>query len=159
MDTARVELRLEDGTSLSIDCTAVELSLIHIFSGGFTNHHDFNVTLKWATHDEIASLPPLPKEWKYVALSELGDLGRGKSKHRPRNDAVLFKDGKYPFIQTGDVKAANKYIMVCSKLYGDKETVVRCLPGHIQSYYYHDIYRLLPPSAAVYYTHLTGFSS
>ncbi len=89
------------------------------FSGGFTNHHDFNVTLKWATHDEIASLPPLPKEWKYVALSELGDLGRGKSKHRPRNDAVLFKDGKYPFIQTGDVKAANKYIMVCSKLYGD----------------------------------------
>lgn len=89
------------------------------FSGGFTNHHDFNVTLKWATHDEIASLPPLPKEWKYVALSELGDLGRGKSKHRPRNDAVLFKDGKYPFIQTGDVKAANKYIMVCSKMYGD----------------------------------------
>ena len=29
-DTACVELCMEDGTLLSIDCTAVELSLIHI---------------------------------------------------------------------------------------------------------------------------------
>ena len=55
---------------------------------------------------------------EFVPLSSLGDLGRGKSKHRPRNDPALFEDGKYPFIQTGDVKAASKYITGCSKMYG-----------------------------------------
>lgn len=54
----------------------------------------------------------------YVPLSSLGDLGRGKSKHRPRNDPALFEGGKYPFIQTGDVKAAAKYITNYSKMYG-----------------------------------------
>ncbi|MBR3944181.1 MAG: restriction endonuclease subunit S [Akkermansia sp.] len=39
----------------------------------------------------------------------MGEINRGKSKHRPRNDARLF-GGKYPFIQTGDVKIANLYI-------------------------------------------------
>lgn len=54
----------------------------------------------------------------FVPLSNLGDLGRGKSKHRPRNDPALFEGGKYPFIQTGDVKAAAKYITNYSKMYG-----------------------------------------
>ncbi len=54
----------------------------------------------------------------FVPLSSLGDLGRGKSKHRPRNDPALFEGGKYPFIQTGDVKAAAKYITNYSKMYG-----------------------------------------
>lgn len=47
----------------------------------------------------------IPKSWEWVRLSELGELARGKSKHRPRNDPKLF-GGKYPFIQTGDVAAA-----------------------------------------------------
>ena len=55
---------------------------------------------------------------EFIPLSSLGDLGRGKSKHRPRNDPALFKNGKYPFIQTGDVKAASKYITDYSKMYG-----------------------------------------
>lgn len=55
---------------------------------------------------------------EFVPLSSLGDLGRGKSKHRPRNDPALFEDGKYPFVQTGDVKAASKYITGYSKMYG-----------------------------------------
>ena len=54
-----------------------------------------------------------------VSLSSLGELGRGKSKHRPRNDVALFEKGKYPFIQTGDVKAATKYISNYSKMYGE----------------------------------------
>ncbi len=64
-------------------------------------------------------LPAIPSEWRYVALSKLGELGRGKSKHRPRNDAILFEDGKYPFIQTGDVKAAKRDITTYSKMYGE----------------------------------------
>ena len=55
----------------------------------------------------------------FVPLATLGDLGRGKSKHRPRNDAALFENGKYPFIQTGEVKAAPKHITCYSKMYGD----------------------------------------
>ncbi|MDR9796319.1 restriction endonuclease subunit S [Aeribacillus pallidus] len=51
----------------------------------------------------------LPKGWKWIKLSSLGALLRGKSKHRPRNDPRLF-GGKYPFIQTGDVANARDYI-------------------------------------------------
>lgn len=41
-------------------------------------------------------------EWKPTPLGQLGELGRGKSKHRPRNDSRLY-GGHYPFIQTGDI--------------------------------------------------------
>lgn len=47
--------------------------------------------------------------WDYVTLDKLGSISRGKSKHRPRNDKSLF-GGKYPFIQTADVKAAGLYL-------------------------------------------------
>lgn len=57
--------------------------------------------------------------WTKASLSELGDLSRGKSKHRPRNDASLY-DGDYPFIQTGDVKEANFYVNEYSQTYNEK---------------------------------------
>jgi type I restriction enzyme S subunit len=44
-------------------------------------------------------------EWKHRRLNDLGFVGRGKSRHRPRNDARLY-GGPYPFIQTADVMAA-----------------------------------------------------
>jgi hypothetical protein len=47
--------------------------------------------------------------WRYVSLSELGSVARGKSKHRPRNDSILY-GGKYPFVQTSDIKHANFYL-------------------------------------------------
>lgn len=89
------------------------------FEGHFTSHQQFAVELPWASEEETATLPDIPAEWRYVSLSNLGDLGRGKSKHRPRNDAKLFEKGKYPFIQTGDVKAAKRYITEYSKMYGE----------------------------------------
>ncbi|MDZ7725574.1 MAG: restriction endonuclease subunit S [candidate division KSB1 bacterium] len=39
-------------------------------------------------------------------LGEIAVVSRGKSKHRPRNDKSLF-GGKYPFIQTGEIRTAN----------------------------------------------------
>ncbi|MEA4992804.1 restriction endonuclease subunit S [Sinanaerobacter sp. ZZT-01] len=48
--------------------------------------------------------------WETKKLSQLGTFDRGKSRHRPRDDKRLFEDGKYPLIQTGEVKAANLYI-------------------------------------------------
>ena len=56
---------------------------------------------------------------KKYKLADLGFLGRGKSKHRPRNDISLF-GGKYPFIQTGEIKAANLYISEYEKTYNEK---------------------------------------
>lgn len=52
-------------------------------------------------------------------LDELGFLGRGKSKHRPRNDPSLY-GGIYPFVQTGEVKAANLYVNNFEQTYSDK---------------------------------------
>ena len=56
------------------------------------------------TEDEIPY--ELPQGWEWMRLGEIGLLQRGKSKHRPRNDPKLFKNGKYCFVQTGDVSNA-----------------------------------------------------
>lgn len=59
------------------------------------------------------------KVWNENKLSDLGVFSRGKSKHRPRNDERLFAGGKYPFIQTGDIKDANLYIKNHTQEYGE----------------------------------------
>ena len=89
------------------------------FEGRLTVHIPAITPLLWASSDETSTLPDIPEEWHYIALKYLGDLGRGKSKHRPRNDPKLFDDGKFPFIQTGDVKAAANYITTFTKKYGE----------------------------------------
>ncbi|HDG0627823.1 TPA: restriction endonuclease subunit S [Serratia marcescens] len=57
-------------------------------------------------------------EWQQFALSELGVLSRGKSKHRPRNDPRLFGD-TYPFIQTGEVANSSGRIKAATKFYSE----------------------------------------
>lgn len=57
-------------------------------------------------------------EWKPAKLNELGFVGRGKSRHRPRNATFLY-DGPYPFFQTGDIKAANFYLTEYSQTYSE----------------------------------------
>ena len=57
-------------------------------------------------------------EWSVCQIDDLGEINRGKSKHRPRNDSILF-GGKYPFIQTADVKKANLYITEYEATYSD----------------------------------------
>jgi type I restriction enzyme S subunit len=43
-----------------------------------------------------------PKGWPVKTLGDLGELDRGRSRHRPRNAPELY-GGVYPFVQTGDV--------------------------------------------------------
>jgi type I restriction enzyme S subunit len=57
-------------------------------------------------------------KWIDKGLDELGFVGRGKSKHRPRDAAHLY-GGPYPFIQTGDVKHAELYVTEYSQTYSD----------------------------------------
>ena len=51
-------------------------------------------------------------------MTSWAPVSRGKSKHRPRNDPKLF-GGKYPFIQTADVKNADYYITKYSDTYNE----------------------------------------
>ena len=57
--------------------------------------------------------------WETKSLNELGTFNRGKSKHRPRNDVALFTNGKYPLIQTGEIKEANLFIRSHHNVYND----------------------------------------
>ena len=56
--------------------------------------------------------------WKEVELEELGTIGRGKSRHRPRNADFLYGN-EYPFVQTADVKAAEYKITSYSQMYSE----------------------------------------
>jgi type I restriction enzyme, S subunit len=60
----------------------------------------------------------VPETWTFGYLHWFGELARGKSKHRPRNDKRLF-GGQYPFIQTGDVARSNGYISEYSVTYSE----------------------------------------
>lgn len=60
----------------------------------------------------------LEEKYEKTPLFDVADVNRGKSKHRPRNDKKLF-GGKYPFIQTGDVRNANKYIDTFTETYSE----------------------------------------
>lgn len=56
--------------------------------------------------------------WREVKLSDLGEVARGRSRHRPRYAEHLY-GGKYPFIQTGDVKASEGRISSHEQTYSD----------------------------------------
>ena len=64
--------------------------------------------------DPVSNSNGLPES----TLPELGEFGRGISKHRPRNDPKLL-GGDYPLIQTGDVANAGLYITSYSSTYSE----------------------------------------
>ena len=60
------------------------------------------------------------EDWVELSLKEASiDFGRGKSKHRPRNDESLY-GGDYPFVQTGEVRNCNHVINNYAKTYNEK---------------------------------------
>jgi type I restriction enzyme S subunit len=54
-------------------------------------------------------LAEVPEHWRVRQIKRHCALVRGQFTHRPRNDPALY-GGEYPFIQTGDITAARKYI-------------------------------------------------
>lgn len=57
--------------------------------------------------------------WQKRTLEEVATtFGRGKSKHRPRNAPHLY-GGKYPFLQTGDIRNADHLITEYSQTYSE----------------------------------------
>jgi type I restriction enzyme, S subunit len=63
-------------------------------------------------------LPELPEGWTWATMPQLGELNRGKSKHRPRDDQTLY-GGPYPFIQTGDVRRSDGSITEFTQTYSE----------------------------------------
>jgi type I restriction enzyme S subunit len=61
---------------------------------------------------------PVPEGWKLVKLSDLGEVNRGRSRHRPRDAAHLY-GGPYPFVQTGDVKASGGRVTNYTQSYSE----------------------------------------
>jgi type I restriction enzyme S subunit len=57
--------------------------------------------------------------WQLKTLEEISTtFGRGKSRHRPRNEPKLY-GGNYPFIQTGDIRNADHFITEYSQTYSE----------------------------------------
>ncbi|TDR93002.1 restriction endonuclease subunit S [Enterovirga rhinocerotis] len=61
----------------------------------------------------------LPAGWAWGRFPEVGTFGRGRSKHRPRNDPALFDRGEHLMIQTGDVARSQGVIETYTNKYND----------------------------------------
>ena len=59
------------------------------------------------------------ENWKPYRLNQLGYVGRGRSRSRPRNNPALY-GGAYPLFETGDIKSANLYLSNPKKTYNEK---------------------------------------
>lgn len=67
----------------------------------------------------IEWLEKTPSHWKIQKIKYCSKIFRGKFTHRPRNDPRLY-DGPYPFIQTGDVARAGKFITEFKQTLNDR---------------------------------------
>lgn len=57
--------------------------------------------------------------WSEKSIDELAYVGRGKSRHRPRNEPSLY-GGDHPFIQTAEIHNSDLWITEYGKTYSDK---------------------------------------
>ena len=67
---------------------------------------DPNVAMK---DSGVEWLGEIPAHWDVKRVNQTAAILRGKFTHRPRNDPSMY-DGRYPFIQTGEVARASKTI-------------------------------------------------
>lgn len=64
-------------------------------------------------------LGDVPEHWEIKRIKQIARIVRGKFTHRPRNDPDLY-DGTYPFIQTGDVSRAAKFVTKYAQTLNDR---------------------------------------
>jgi type I restriction enzyme S subunit len=67
---------------------------------------------RWVPHTEFkdSELGEIPVGWEVRSLESVADVERGKFSARPRNDPKYFDAGDIPFIQTGDIASATRYV-------------------------------------------------
>ncbi|GGO89657.1 hypothetical protein GCM10011584_19640 [Nocardioides phosphati] len=94
METLKVELEAELEAELEQRSSQYAYYRDSLLNSG-------NSACQWRTLYEVAA-----------------EFGRGKSKHRPRNDAKLY-GGPYPFIQTGDIRNSSHRVTAHSQTYSE----------------------------------------
>ncbi|MEF2267506.1 restriction endonuclease subunit S [Janthinobacterium sp. LS2A] len=67
---------------------------------------------RWVPHTEFedSELGAIPIGWEVRSLESVADVERGKFSARPRNDPKYFDGGDIPFVQTGDIASATRYL-------------------------------------------------
>ena len=68
----------------------------------------------------------IPEHWEVKKIKYISKIFRGKFTHRPRNDPRLY-DGKYPFVQTGDIARAGKFLTKYKQTLNEKGLKVSIL--------------------------------
>lgn len=91
-----------------------------VITEAVTKGLDPNVPMKDSGVEWIGMIP---KGWNHMKLKYITKISRGLFNHRPRNDE-RFYGGEHPFIQTGDVARASKYIKSYSQTLSDLGTSV-----------------------------------
>ena len=72
----------------------------------------------------------IPEHWQALKLRYISKLYRGKFTHRPRSDPKLY-GGSYPFLQTGDIARADKFIETYNQTLNELgKQVSVCFPSH-----------------------------
>jgi type I restriction enzyme S subunit len=71
----------------------------------------------------IPWLGEIPEHWEVRRVKHVSRISRGKFTHRPRNDPSLY-DGPYPFIQTGAVAQAEKFVTSFKQTLNEKGLAV-----------------------------------
>lgn len=87
-----------------------------VISHAVTKGLNPNVAMK---DSGVEWLGQVPEHWTVKSYRHASKIYRGKFGHRPRNDPAFY-DGEYPFIQTGDVARAGKYITSYSQTLNEK---------------------------------------
>ncbi|MCZ8094419.1 MAG: restriction endonuclease subunit S [Acidovorax sp.] len=86
---------------------------------------------RWHPHTEFqdTELGRIPVGWRVTTLEQVANVERGKFSVRPRNDPRYFEAGDIPFIQTGDIAAATRYVTKSSQFINEAGlTVSRLFP-------------------------------
>ncbi len=98
-------------TQLVIDQTrrVKEGLLQDLLTHGLPGHTRFKQT-------EIGEIP---ESWEVRRLGDIASVERGKFSHRPRNAPHLY-GGRHPFVQTGDIGAADDLLVSHSQTLNDE---------------------------------------
>jgi type I restriction enzyme S subunit len=92
---------------------ALALSVIH---HGVTRGIQADATLRPSGIDWASAVPT---HWQVQQIKRTCEIVRGKFSHRPRNDPAFY-GGEHPFVQTGDITAARKYIRTHSQTLNER---------------------------------------
>lgn len=121
-----IDTAIKETESIIAKLKTVKQGLLHdLLTRGIDANGELRPTKAEAQHlYKESPLGWIPKGWSTYPLGYIAEVSRGKFTHRPRNDPRYY-GGKHPFIQTGDVAAAEgEYVSAFSQTLSDRGTSV-----------------------------------